>query len=165
MHRSGAHGGAAYAVEGGGVGDLALDHVTVHSRGNARVDALPHSAMSTARVHLMADGRVHRVKVSYLPYVAAEYLDNFTATEHAVSLGAVVDFGENRRLGTLIVWVDEGIASDTPIVAVPLNLAVRRARFPVLRIARAPFAHTRRVADRAARPPPRLLPVRSRRRF
>ena len=109
------------------MGDLALDHVTVHSRGNARVDALPHSAMSTARVHLMADGRVHRVKVSYLPYVAAEYLDNFTATEHAISLGAVVDFGENRRLGTLIVWIDEGIASDTPIVAVPLNLAVRRA--------------------------------------
>ena len=99
--------------------------------------------MSAARVHLMADGHVHRVKVrarfkapvkqsrtrgaqvAYLPYLAEAYLDNFTVTPHAVSLGAVVDFGESRRLGTLVVWLDEGIADDTPIIAVPINLAVR----------------------------------------
>lgn len=34
------------------------------------------------------------------------------------------DNGEGRRLGTLVVWLDGGIESDTPLVAVPLNLSV-----------------------------------------
>lgn len=34
------------------------------------------------------------------------------------------DNGEGRRLGTLVVWLDDGIASDEPLLAVPLNLSV-----------------------------------------
>lgn len=34
------------------------------------------------------------------------------------------DNGEGRRLGTLVVWVDGGIAADEPLLAVPINLSV-----------------------------------------
>lgn len=34
------------------------------------------------------------------------------------------DHGEGRRLGTLVVWLDEGIANDEALVAVPMNLSV-----------------------------------------
>lgn len=34
------------------------------------------------------------------------------------------DNGEGRRLGTLVVWLDDGIESDEPLLAVPINLSV-----------------------------------------
>lgn len=34
------------------------------------------------------------------------------------------DNGEGRRLGTLVVWLDEGIENDEPLLAVPINLSV-----------------------------------------
>ena len=68
-------------------------------------------------------GESARLQVAYLPYLAEQYMDNFTITPHAVSLQSVVDFGESRRLGTLIVWIDQGIADDTPIGSVPLIMA------------------------------------------
>ena len=70
----------------------------------------------------MADGKRHTAKVTYLPYVAMEYLEYFTASPHL--LPALKDNAEGRRLGTLLVYVDEGIASDEPLLALPLNLGV-----------------------------------------
>lgn len=37
---------------------------------------------------------------------------------------SIQDNGEGRRLGTLVVWLDDGVASDEPILAVPINLSV-----------------------------------------
>ena len=34
------------------------------------------------------------------------------------------DNGQGRRLGTLVVWADGGIAADEPLLAVPINLSV-----------------------------------------
>lgn len=34
------------------------------------------------------------------------------------------DNDESRRLGTFLVFVDEGIAKDEPLLAVPINLSV-----------------------------------------
>lgn len=34
------------------------------------------------------------------------------------------DNGGGRRLGTLVVWLDDGIESDKPLLAVPINLSV-----------------------------------------
>ena len=36
----------------------------------------------------------------------------------------IKDLSENRRLGTLLVFLDEGVTSDEPLMALPLNLAV-----------------------------------------
>lgn len=35
----------------------------------------------------------------------------------------IKDVSEGRRVGTLVVFMDDGIASDTPILAIPINLA------------------------------------------
>jgi hypothetical protein len=34
------------------------------------------------------------------------------------------DNDENRRLGTFLVFIDEGITNDEPILAIPINLSV-----------------------------------------
>lgn len=36
----------------------------------------------------------------------------------------IQDNGEGRRLGTLVVWLDSGIESDIPLLALPINLSV-----------------------------------------
>ena len=37
------------------------------------------------------------------------------------------DNDESRRLGTLLVFMDEGVAEDEPLLAVPINLSVMLA--------------------------------------
>ncbi|CAM9573160.1 unnamed protein product, partial [Hapterophycus canaliculatus] len=70
----------------------------------------------------LADGKHHLVKIKYFPRVATEYLERFAATPNLVPF--LKDNGEGRRLGTLVVWLDEGIGSDDPVMAVPINLSV-----------------------------------------
>ena len=61
------------------------------------------------------------VKVAYYPYVKFDYLANFTATEGL--LPYIMDNTESRRFGTLVVFMDEGVTKDVPIVAIPINLS------------------------------------------
>ena len=80
------------------------------------------AALGQQRPHPVADGKVHLVKVMYLPFVATEYLANFTATPNLVPF--IKDYSENRRLGTLLVFMDEGVEKDIPLMAIPINLSV-----------------------------------------
>ncbi len=59
--------------------------------------------------------------MTYVPFVAVQYIEHFTATPQLVPY--LKDRSENRRLGTLLVFVDGGIAADTPLIALPINLA------------------------------------------
>lgn len=34
------------------------------------------------------------------------------------------DNGEQKRIGTLVIFIDEGIATDTPLMALPINLSL-----------------------------------------
>jgi hypothetical protein len=34
------------------------------------------------------------------------------------------DKGEKRRMGTLLVFMDEGVANNEPLIAIPINLSV-----------------------------------------
>ncbi len=36
----------------------------------------------------------------------------------------VKDNAENRRVGSLVVWMDDGIKSDRAIIAIPVNLSL-----------------------------------------
>ena len=72
--------------------------------------------------HPIADGRRHLVKITYLPFVAMEYLEYFTASRHLLPF--LKDNSESRRLGTLLVFLDEGVATDEPLLAVPVNMGV-----------------------------------------
>jgi hypothetical protein len=70
----------------------------------------------------LADGKVHRARVQYLPYVEEKYLDSMTAND--ILLPFLKDDGEGRRLGTLAVFIDDGVKTSKPILAIPLNLNI-----------------------------------------
>jgi hypothetical protein len=101
--------------------DLYADHISIHASSDT-VTAGVSTALTPSRAHELADGRIHLVRIKYVPYVDTKYLARMTATENL--LASIKDNGENRRLGTLLVFVDDGIGSDLPILAVPVNLSV-----------------------------------------
>eukprot|EP00752_Nemacystus_decipiens_P015593 g13916.t1 len=108
---------------GDGSNDLVYDHVGVHSAGSgSNNSALSAAALAPPVVWDLADGQHHLVKVKYFPRVATEYLKHFAATTNLVPF--LKDNGGGRRLGTLVVWLDDGIARDEPLLAVPINLSV-----------------------------------------
>lgn len=113
-----------YNPDGGGAfaGDAApVDHVELRSRGAAPNAAAGADALLAPVVfHDLADGREHLVKVKYVPRLAMEYFANFSAYPAAARY--MVDGGENRRLGLFLVFLDDGVAADSPSIAVPLNL-------------------------------------------
>eukprot|EP01084_Bolivina_argentea_P241902 405946_1 len=108
-----------------GSGDLPYDHIAVHSRGVSEGSVntwLAEGMISQPVTHPLADGVEHLVRIRYFPGIQAKYFQKFTATNEAKWL--LVDNGEARRLGTLVIWIDEGISKDEPLMAVPINLSV-----------------------------------------
>ncbi|POM69359.1 Hypothetical protein PHPALM_14358, partial [Phytophthora palmivora] len=88
--------------------DVFYDHVPIYTRGqkgNANSEA---ARISAAVVHDLADG-----KYSYVPY--------FSATTNLPEF--IKDVSEGRRVGTLLVFIDNGIKNDRPMLAIPINLA------------------------------------------
>ncbi|KAH8064195.1 hypothetical protein JL721_8338 [Aureococcus anophagefferens] len=109
-------------VAGAFAGDAApVDHVEVRSRGRLPNAASGAEALLAPVVfHDLADGLEHLVKVRYLPYVDMAYFANFSVYPAAAPY--MVDGGENRRLGLLLVFLDDGVALDSPSMAIPMNL-------------------------------------------
>ncbi|KUF81258.1 hypothetical protein AM587_10006541 [Phytophthora nicotianae] len=101
--------------------DVFYDHVAIYSRGqNINTDA-ESARISAAAVHDLADGKVHVVKIRYYPELKYNYVPYFSATTNLVKF--IKDVSEGRRVGTLLVFMDEGIKNDKPILAIPINLA------------------------------------------
>jgi hypothetical protein len=101
--------------------DTFEDHVAVYSRGpqaNALIDS---AKLSATALHDLADGLVHVVKIRYYEELRYEYAPYFSATTNLV--GFLKDISEDRRVGTLVVFMDTGIDSDEPLLAMPINLA------------------------------------------
>ena len=103
--------------------DVFQDHISIHSGG----PLLPNSSnQSTSlgyyRPYDIADGKVHEAKIQYLPYVETRYFELMTANDNLVPY--LKDNGEGRRLGTLAIFVDQGIIEDRPILAIPVNLSL-----------------------------------------
>lgn len=101
--------------------DVVYDHVSVHSAGAARNSASASTILGSPRPHKVGEGAVHLVQVAYLPYLADEYASAFTTSRQ--SLVYAKDNGESGRLGTLVVWMDEGVRTDSPLLAIPINLS------------------------------------------
>ncbi|RLN73354.1 hypothetical protein BBJ28_00011893 [Nothophytophthora sp. Chile5] len=101
--------------------DVFYDHVAIYSRGQDANAATESARISAAAVHSLADGKVHAVKIRYYTELKYEYVPYFSATTNLVKF--IKDVSEGRRVGTLVVFMDEGIASDTPLLAIPINLA------------------------------------------
>ena len=56
------------------------------------------------------------------PLFEEKYIVSMTANDKL--LPYLKDNGEGRRLGTLAVFIDDGIDNNEPIVAIPLNLSI-----------------------------------------
>ena len=103
--------------------DVFQDHISIHSAGpSSPNNSNQHTALGYWRAYDVADGKVHKAKVQYLPYVETRYFELMTANENL--LPYLKDNGEGRRLGTLAVFVDQGINEDRPLLAIPVNLSL-----------------------------------------
>ena len=106
-------------VESEGSDDLFYDHVSIHSASLDSNSAKSSTTLGTSKPVEMGDGKLHRARIQYLPYVEKRYLDTMTANENLIRY--VKDNGEGRRLVTLSVFVDDLL---TPLISIPLNLSV-----------------------------------------
>lgn len=110
-------------VDTQGSDDVFTDHISIHSAGPMLANnANKSTALGYWRQHSIADGKVHRAKIQYLPYVESRYYELMTANENL--LPYLKDNGEGRRIGTLAVFVDQGIPEDRPLLAIPINLSL-----------------------------------------
>jgi hypothetical protein len=51
-----------------------------------------------------------------------EYLDKLVASESIFKY--LKDNGEQKRVGTLVIFLDEGVEQDLPLMAMPINLSL-----------------------------------------
>ena len=102
---------------------LFVDHVSIQSRGPLLPnDALDAGLLGLPRPHKLADGLIHHVRVSYFDNVIPEYLPYVVAS--ASLLPYLNDNGEQKRIGMLVVFIDEGISTNTPLLSLPINLSL-----------------------------------------
>ena len=101
---------------------LGVDHISIQSRGILENDALESGLLGLPRAQEIADGEVHLARVRYFPELVPEYFDQLVASDSL--LPYLLDNGEQKRIGTLAVFVDNGIETDTPLLALPINLSL-----------------------------------------
>lgn len=110
-------------VDTQGSDDVFQDHISIHSAGPMLANnANQSTALGYWRPHNIADGKIHRAKVQYLDYVETRYYELMTANEQLIPY--LKDNGEGRRIGTLAIFVDQGIPEDRPLLAIPINLSL-----------------------------------------
>lgn len=98
------------------------DHVSVQSLGVLPNDAYQPGLLGLPRAHEIADGKVHMARITYYGELKSEYFDQLVASDSL--LNYLKDNGEQKRVGTLVVFLDEGIENDVPIIALPINLSL-----------------------------------------
>jgi len=102
---------------------VGVDHVSIQCTGPSNSnDALEAGLLGTPKAHPLADGKVHLVRIVYTGSIKAEYFDQLIASESLIPF--LLDNGEQKRVGTLLVYLDEGIANDKPLLALPINLSL-----------------------------------------
>ena len=76
------------------------------------------SRLAPPRLFPIADGRIHRVRLVYHPFLKFDLLEFFDASPALIP--TLQDQGEAQSIGTLAVYLD---GSETPLLAIPMNLA------------------------------------------
>jgi Legume lectin domain. len=109
-------------VDTQGSDDLFHDHISIHSASVGINSAEASTMIGNWRPVELSDGKVHRARIQYLPYVEEKYIEFMSANE--LLLPYIKGNGEGRPLGTLAVFIDDGITRGEPIIAIPLNLSV-----------------------------------------
>jgi hypothetical protein len=102
---------------------LGVDHVSIQTLGsNNANDALESGLLGVPRAHTLADGKVHKARITYYGELKSQYFNQLVASESL--LPYLKDNGEQKRVGTLLVFLDEGIENDVPLLALPINLSL-----------------------------------------
>jgi len=101
---------------------LGVDHISIQSLGQRPNDALELGLLGVPRSHTIADGVIHRARIRYFTSLQSQYLANLSASTSL--LPYLLDNGEQKRVGTLVVFMDDGIAKNDPIIAMPINLSL-----------------------------------------
>lgn len=105
-----------------GQDSMHADHISIQSRGVLENDALEEGLLGVPKVTPLADGKIHLVRIAYFPELKGSYFDKLVASEKLIPF--LKDNGEQKRIGTLVVWIDDGVANDSPIMAMPINLSL-----------------------------------------
>jgi len=105
-----------------GYDSLHVDHISFQSRGIQPNDALENGLLGVPRPHSLADGKIHLVRITYYGTIQAKYLDKVVASQSL--LPYLKDNGEQKRIGMLVVFIDDGVEKDEPIMAMPINLSL-----------------------------------------
>jgi len=106
-----------------GQDQLSVDHISVQSRGPLEGnDALELGLLGLPRPYPLADGRIHLVRIAYFDHIVTEYLPYLVASESL--LPYLSDNGEQKRIGMLAVFIDEGVGRNQPLLAMPINLSL-----------------------------------------
>ena len=100
---------------------LGVDNVSIRSKGKERNDAFESGLLGVPRPHPLADGKVHTVRILYHNGLQVKYLDQLVAS--ATLLPYLLGNGEHFHIGSLSVFIDDGIANDTPLLSIPINLS------------------------------------------
>ncbi len=109
-------------VDSQGSDDFFFDHIAIHSASRGQNSDQSSTKLGHSRAVELADGKVHTARIQYLPYLEKKYLHAMTANHNL--LPYIKDNGEGRRLGTLSVFIDDGVETGKPILSIPLNLSV-----------------------------------------
>ena len=78
----------------------------MQSRGTQPNDALEVGLIGVPRAADLADGKIHLARVTYYNDLRPQYLDKLVASDSL--LPYLKDNGEQKRVGTLLVYIDDG---------------------------------------------------------
>lgn len=98
------------------------DHISFQSKGILPNDPYEAGLLGIPRSTYIADGIIHSAKIKYFNNLRPEYLDYIVASDNLMPY--LLDNGEQKAVGTLVVFVDDGIKTDTPLMAMPINLSL-----------------------------------------
>ena len=101
---------------------LLADHVSIQSKGFAPNDALEPGLLGMPRPHSLADGKIHLVRILFHNGLQTQYLNSLVASPSLLPF--LLGNGEHMHIGSLTVFLDEGVASDTPLLTIPINLSI-----------------------------------------
>lgn len=101
---------------------IGVDHVKIQSLGQAANDALAEGLLGVPKAAKLADGVIHRARITYFGSLQSKYFSKLIASDSL--LPYLKDNGEQKRIGTLVVWVDDVLDTDDPLLAIPINLSL-----------------------------------------
>lgn len=101
---------------------LFTDQVKFQSMGSLPNNGLQGGLLGLPKAAALADGKIHLVKIVYYGSLVIKYFNKLVASENLNPY--LLDNGEQKRVGTLVVFVDDGVSNDEPLMAMPINLSL-----------------------------------------